>query len=186
MQNKCCHLEKLSSNPSTETAIRHIAVVEEDRGRKRKRLEGCIYVFYDKDSRSVTLQLWLTDYIKLTTTFFYEMFRWAEKQSCQFTSQSMSPPSPMVTRAAQWRRRDENETRLSLKDKVRNSGIRQWLRVELLLLHTERRQLRWIGHLTKRPPQRLPGEVFRACSSRRRPRGSPRACCTIINLKTVR
>lgn len=75
MQNKCCHLEKLSSNPSTETAIRHIAVVEEDRGRKRKRLEGCIYVFYDKDSRSVTLQLWLTDYIKLTTTFFYEMFR---------------------------------------------------------------------------------------------------------------
>ncbi|KAK3532938.1 hypothetical protein QTP70_003794 [Hemibagrus guttatus] len=40
---------------------------------------------------------------------------------------------------------------------------REELGVEPLLLHIERGQLRWLGHLFRMPPGRLPGEVFRAC-----------------------
>ncbi|XP_051936482.1 uncharacterized protein LOC127610385 [Hippocampus zosterae] len=63
---------------------------------------------------------------------------------------------------------------LSLRDKVRSSVIREGLRVEPLLLHIERSQMRWLGHLIRMPPERLPGEVFRACPTGRRPRGRPR------------
>ena len=63
---------------------------------------------------------------------------------------------------------------LSLRDRVRSSAIREGLRVEPLLLHIERSQLRWFGHLTRMPPGRLLGEVFRACPTGRRPRGRPR------------
>lgn len=41
---------------------------------------------------------------------------------------------------------------LSLRDKVRSSGIWRELRVELLLLRIERSQLRWFGYLIKMPP----------------------------------
>ncbi|KAI3351691.1 hypothetical protein L3Q82_020526, partial [Scortum barcoo] len=40
----------------------------------------------------------------------------------------------------------------------------------LLLLHIERSQLRWLGHLFRMPPGRLPREVFQACPTGRRPR----------------
>uniref|UniRef100_A0A669EXX2 Reverse transcriptase domain-containing protein n=1 Tax=Oreochromis niloticus TaxID=8128 RepID=A0A669EXX2_ORENI len=60
---------------------------------------------------------------------------------------------------------------LSLRDRVRSSAIREGLRVEPLLLHIERSQLRWFGHLTRMSPGRLLGEVFRACPTERRPRG---------------
>ncbi|KAI3354190.1 hypothetical protein L3Q82_018725, partial [Scortum barcoo] len=35
-------------------------------------------------------------------------------------------------------------------------------------------QLRWLGHLFRMPPGRLPREVFQACPTGRRPRGRPR------------
>ncbi|XP_049595828.1 leucine-rich repeat-containing protein 57 isoform X1 [Syngnathus scovelli] len=63
---------------------------------------------------------------------------------------------------------------LSLRDRVRSSVIRERLGVESLLLHVERSQMRWLGHLIRMPPGRLPGEVFRACPTGRRPRGQPR------------
>ena len=62
----------------------------------------------------------------------------------------------------------------SLKDRVRSSVTREELRVEPLLLHIERSQLRWLGHLYQMPPGRLPWEVFLACPAGRRPRGRPR------------
>ncbi|KAK3559963.1 hypothetical protein QTP86_033662 [Hemibagrus guttatus] len=62
----------------------------------------------------------------------------------------------------------------SLRDRVRSSVTREELGVEPLLLHIERGQLRWLGHLFRMPPGRLPGEVFRACPTGRRPRGRPR------------
>ena len=34
--------------------------------------------------------------------------------------------------------------------------------------------MRWLSHLVRMPPGRLPGEVFRARPSGRRPRGRPR------------
>ncbi|KAK3523662.1 hypothetical protein QTP70_006725 [Hemibagrus guttatus] len=62
----------------------------------------------------------------------------------------------------------------SLRDRVRSSVTREELRVEPLLLHMERGQLRWLGHLFRMPPGCLPGEVFRACPTGKRPRGRPR------------
>ncbi|KAK3522059.1 hypothetical protein QTP70_022619, partial [Hemibagrus guttatus] len=62
----------------------------------------------------------------------------------------------------------------SLRDRVRSSVNREELRVEPLLLHIKRGQLRWLGHLFRMPPGRLPGEVFRACPTGKRPRGRPR------------
>ncbi|KAK3538079.1 hypothetical protein QTP70_028636 [Hemibagrus guttatus] len=62
----------------------------------------------------------------------------------------------------------------SLRDRVRSSVTREELGVEPLLLHIERGQLRWLGHLFWMPPERLPGEVFRACPTGKRPRGRPR------------
>ncbi|KAI3359537.1 hypothetical protein L3Q82_013940, partial [Scortum barcoo] len=57
---------------------------------------------------------------------------------------------------------------------VRSSVIREELGVEPLLLRIERSQLRWLGHLFRMPPGRLPREVFQACPTGRRPRGRPR------------
>jgi len=34
----------------------------------------------------------------------------------------------------------------------------------------------WLGHLVRMPPGRLPGEVFWARLTGRRPRGKPRTC----------
>ncbi|XP_062296309.1 uncharacterized protein LOC134000829 [Scomber scombrus] len=48
------------------------------------------------------------------------------------------------------------------------------LGVDPLLLRVERSQLRWLGHLVRIPTGRLPGEVFRARPTGRRPRGRPR------------
>ncbi|TWW74357.1 hypothetical protein D4764_14G0003580 [Takifugu flavidus] len=50
---------------------------------------------------------------------------------------------------------------LSLRDRVRSSDIREGLGVEPLLLHIERSQLGWLGHLARMPSGRLPLEVFR-------------------------
>ncbi|TWW68024.1 hypothetical protein D4764_02G0010650 [Takifugu flavidus] len=59
-------------------------------------------------------------------------------------------------------------------ERVRSSAIREELGVDSLLLRVERSQMRWLGHLVRMPPGRLPGEVFRACPSGRRPPGRPR------------
>ena len=61
---------------------------------------------------------------------------------------------------------------LGLRDKVRSSDIQEELRVEPLLLHVERSQLRCFGHLVRMSPGRLPGEAFLAYPSRKRPRAS--------------
>uniref|UniRef100_A0A8C6P1M8 Reverse transcriptase domain-containing protein n=1 Tax=Nothobranchius furzeri TaxID=105023 RepID=A0A8C6P1M8_NOTFU len=63
---------------------------------------------------------------------------------------------------------------LPLRDRVRSSVIREGLGVDLLLLHIKRNQLRWLGHLVRMPPGCLPGEVFRARPTGRRPKGRPR------------
>ncbi|TWW74429.1 hypothetical protein D4764_14G0004320 [Takifugu flavidus] len=67
-------------------------------------------------------------------------------------------------------------SRTRFQDRVRSSAIQEELRVEPLLLRVERSQMRWLGHLVRMPPGRLPGEVFRACPSGRRPPGRPRTC----------
>jgi len=54
---------------------------------------------------------------------------------------------------------------------VRSSDIRRELRVEPLLLHVERSQLRWFRHLIRMPTGHFP---FRARLTGRRPWGRPR------------
>ncbi|KAL1262168.1 hypothetical protein QQF64_007433 [Cirrhinus molitorella] len=61
-------------------------------------------------------------------------------------------------------------------DGLRWGVTREELGVEPLLLHIERNQFRWLGHLFRMPLGHLPGEVFRACPTGRRPRGRPRTC----------
>ncbi|KAI3365245.1 hypothetical protein L3Q82_010339, partial [Scortum barcoo] len=60
-----------------------------------------------------------------------------------------------------------------LEIRVRSSVTREELGVEPLLLHIERSQLRWLGHLFRMPPGRLPREVFQACPTGRRPGEDP-------------
>ncbi|KAI3361864.1 hypothetical protein L3Q82_002189 [Scortum barcoo] len=54
---------------------------------------------------------------------------------------------------------------------VRSSVTREELGVEPLLLRIERSQLRWLGHLFRMPPGRLPREVFQACPTREEAQG---------------
>ncbi|KAK0130608.1 putative uncharacterized transposon-derived protein F52C9.6 [Merluccius polli] len=63
---------------------------------------------------------------------------------------------------------------LSLRDRVRSSVIREELGVDPLLHRVEKSQMRWLGHLVRMPPGHLPGEVFRARPTGRRPQGIPR------------
>ncbi|TWW64971.1 hypothetical protein D4764_22G0006180 [Takifugu flavidus] len=63
---------------------------------------------------------------------------------------------------------------LSLRDRVRSSDMREELGVEPLLLHIERSQLGWLGHLARMPSGRFPLEVFRTWSTGRGPCGRPR------------
>ncbi|KAK3566125.1 hypothetical protein QTP86_026019 [Hemibagrus guttatus] len=62
----------------------------------------------------------------------------------------------------------------SLRDRVRSPVTQEELRVEPLLLHIERGQVRWLGHLFRMPPGYLLGEVFRACPTGKKLRGRPR------------
>ncbi|TWW62770.1 hypothetical protein D4764_04G0014170 [Takifugu flavidus] len=43
-------------------------------------------------------------------------------------------------------------------ERMRSSAIQEELGVEPLLLRVERSQMRWLGHLVRMPPGRLPGE----------------------------
>ncbi|XP_061769811.1 uncharacterized protein LOC133560842 [Nerophis ophidion] len=62
---------------------------------------------------------------------------------------------------------------LSFRDRMRCSAIRGELKVKPLLLHIDRSQTRWFGHLVRIPPECLPREVFRARLTGRRPPGRP-------------
>ncbi|MED6234421.1 hypothetical protein ATANTOWER_029593 [Ataeniobius toweri] len=54
-----------------------------------------------------------------------------------------------------------NPLALTLRDRVRSSAIWEDLRAELLLLHIERSQLKWLGHLFQMPP--VPDASFGRC-----------------------
>ncbi|KAI3375690.1 hypothetical protein L3Q82_003994 [Scortum barcoo] len=63
----------------------------------------------------------------------------------------------------------------SLRDRVRSfRSFGRSFEVEPLLLRIERSQLRWLGHLFRMPPGRLPREVFQACPHREEASGRPR------------
>ena len=63
---------------------------------------------------------------------------------------------------------------VTLFNKVRSSEIRKSLNIEPLLLRIERSQLRWFGHVSRMPHERLPKQALHAKANRRRPVGRPR------------
>ena len=63
---------------------------------------------------------------------------------------------------------------VTLFNKVRSSEIRKSLNIEPLLLQIERSQLRWFGHVSRMPQERLPKQALHAKANGRRPVGRPR------------
>ena len=63
---------------------------------------------------------------------------------------------------------------VTLFNKVRSSEIRKSLNIEPLLLRIERSQLRWFGHVSRMPQERLPKQASHAKANGRRPVGRPR------------
>ena len=59
-------------------------------------------------------------------------------------------------------------------NKVSSSEIRKSLNIEPLLLRIERSQLRWFGHVSRMPRERLPKQALLAKANGRRPVGRPR------------
>ena len=58
--------------------------------------------------------------------------------------------------------------------KVGGSETRKSLNIEPLLLRIERPQLRWFGHVSRMPQERLPKQALLAKANGRRPVGRPR------------
>ena len=110
-------------------------------------------------SRKAKLSIYRSIYVP-TLTYGHELWVMTERTRSRIQAAEMSFLRRVAGR--------------SLRDRVRSSVTREELRVEPLLLHIERGQLRWLGHLFRMPPGRLPGEVFRARPTGRRPRGRPR------------
>ncbi|KAK3513978.1 hypothetical protein QTP70_000706 [Hemibagrus guttatus] len=110
-------------------------------------------------SQKVKLSIYQSIYVP-TLTYGHELWVMTERVRSRIQAAEMSFLRTVAGR--------------SLRDRVRSSVTREELGVEPLLLHIERGQLRWLGHLFRMPPRRLPGEVFRACPTGKRPRGRPR------------
>ncbi|GAA6082711.1 uncharacterized protein LOC111191400, partial [Tachysurus ichikawai] len=110
-------------------------------------------------SRKAKLSIYQSIYVP-TLTYGHELWVMTERTRSRIQAAEMSFLRGVAGR--------------SLGGGVGGSVAREELRVEPLLLHIERSQLRWLGHLFRMPPGRLPGEVFRACPTGRRPRGRPR------------
>ena len=51
---------------------------------------------------------------------------------------------------------------VTLFNKARSSEIRKSLNIEPLLLRIERSQLRWFGHVSRMPQERLPKQALHA------------------------
>ena len=57
---------------------------------------------------------------------------------------------------------------------MRSSEIQKSLNIEPLLLRIKRSQLRWFGHVSRMPQERLPKQALLAKANGRRPVGRPR------------
>ncbi|KAI3352505.1 hypothetical protein L3Q82_005456 [Scortum barcoo] len=107
-------------------------------------------------SRKAKLSIYRSIYVP-TLTYGHELWVMTERTRSRIQAAEMSFLRRVAGR--------------SLRDRVRSSVTREELGVEPLLLRIERSQLRWLGHLFRMPPGRLPREVFQACPTGRRPLG---------------
>jgi hypothetical protein len=66
-------------------------------------------------------------------------------------------------------------SRISIKDKIRNTTIRQQIGVEeSIITEIERKQLTWYGHVQRMAEERLPRIAMRWISKQKRARGRPK------------
>ncbi|XP_058625585.1 uncharacterized protein LOC131536570 [Onychostoma macrolepis] len=107
-------------------------------------------------SQKAKLSIYRSIYV-LTLTYGHELWVMNERTRSQIQAAEISFLPRVAGR--------------TLRDRVRSSVTREELGVEPLLLHIERNQLRWLRHLFWMSPGGLPGEVFRACPTGRRPPG---------------
>ena len=98
-------------------------------------------------SRKARLSIYQSIYVP-TLTYGHELWVMTERTRSRIQAAEMSFLLRVAGR--------------SLRDRVRSSVTREELGVEPLLLHVQRSQLRWLGHLFWMPPGRLPGEVVQA------------------------
>ena len=63
---------------------------------------------------------------------------------------------------------------VTLFNKVRSFEIRKSRNIETLLLRIERSQLRWFGHVSRMPQERLPKQALHAKANGKRPVGRRR------------
>ncbi|KAK3564781.1 hypothetical protein QTP86_026411, partial [Hemibagrus guttatus] len=94
-------------------------------------------------SRKVKLSIYQSIYVP-TLTYGHELWVMTERVRSRIQAAEMSFLHRVVGH--------------SLRDRVRSSVTQEELGVEPLLLHIERGQLRWLGHLFRMPPGRLPGD----------------------------
>ncbi|KAK3506845.1 hypothetical protein QTP70_029252 [Hemibagrus guttatus] len=96
-------------------------------------------------SRKAKLSIYQSIYVP-TLTYGHELWVMTERIRARIQAAEMSFLHSVAGR--------------SLRDRVRSSVTWEELGVEPLLLHIERGQLRWLGHLSRMPPGRLPREVY--------------------------
>ncbi|KAI3369434.1 hypothetical protein L3Q82_007661 [Scortum barcoo] len=112
-------------------------------------------------SRKAKLSIYRSIYVP-TLTYGHELWVMTERTRSWIQAAEMS----FLRRVA---------GRSLFRDRVRSSVTREELRSRAAApSHDERSQLRWLGHLFRMPPGRLPREVFQACPTGRRPGGRPR------------
>ncbi|XDV13498.1 hypothetical protein PO909_001890 [Leuciscus waleckii] len=110
-------------------------------------------------SRKAKLSIYRSIYVP-TLTYGHELWVMTERTRSRIQAAEMSFLRRVAGR--------------SLRDRVRSSVTREELRVEPLLLHIKRGQLRWLGHLFRMPPGCTFREGVPACPTGRRPRGRHR------------
>ncbi|KAK3534420.1 hypothetical protein QTP86_015228 [Hemibagrus guttatus] len=120
---------------------------------------NAVYVVKKELSRKAKLSIYQSIYVP-TLTYGHELWVMTERVRSRIQAAEMCFLRRVAGR--------------SLTDRVRSSVTREELGVEPLLFHIEKGQLRWLGHLFRMPLGRLPGEVFRACPTGKRPQGRPR------------
>ncbi|XP_054621698.1 uncharacterized protein vopp1b isoform X1 [Dunckerocampus dactyliophorus] len=167
-----CHLQVGDEILPQVEEFRYLGVLFTSEGRMEREIDkriGAASAVMQTLHRSVVVKRELSQKAKLsiywsiyvpTLTYGHELWVMTERTRSRVQAAEMS----FLRRVAG----------LSLRDRVRSTVIRERLRVEPLLLRIERSQMRWLGHLVRMPPGRLPGEVFRASPTGKRPRGRPR------------
>ena len=96
-------------------------------------------------SQKAKLSIYLSIYVH-TLTYVHELWVVTERMRAPIQAAKMSFLCRLVG--------------CYLRDRVRSSVTWEELGVEPLLLHIERSQLRWLGHLYQMPPGHLPREVL--------------------------